>query len=632
MVFFCLNTNAQRNISTNHFTHAEKQKKELTERVFKHEKDRKNKIKKYLEVHSKADKIITQNGKALIIHDIINGLPIYKGLDNKGSAEATKTVELQPGGSLNLNLDGSGISVGVWDGGPIQPSHPEFQGQNGSSRINLNEFLTVDGDSNDDNHGTHVAGTIAALGIDTEAKGMAGGVTIESYNFLDDVTEILSAISNPANPMILSNHSYGIQATSVASNTWFFGAYTSDARLFDEILYTYPDYTLVTSAGNAGNFTNNDALFFGFDKLTADKNAKNSIVVANANPIIDPFSGNINLQISQSSSEGPTDDLRIKPDIAAPGNNIYSTTPNSSYGFLSGTSMAAPNVTGTIALLQQYYNQLNGSYMKSSTVKALLCHTAADDGLVLGPDPVFGWGLLDAKFAAETITKSMNDEAIIDERTLNNNSTYSFNFTTSTNTKLIATLCWTDVPANSVSGPSVLNNTTPRLINDLDIRLTKDGVTYFPWTLTLDPSLGILNEKADNIRDNIERIDIEIPEAGTYTLTISHKGNLQSFDPFESNPTQDYSLVVTGENLTLSDKNADFQNIVIAPNPAANYVEIYGIHGDFSYELYDMTGRIIKRQRLSSPKINLSSLDEGTYLLKLNVDGRSLTKKIIVAN
>jgi subtilisin family serine protease len=632
LILISLKTSAQRQISKEDFKALNQQQKELFASVQQYENERKNRINTYLKSHKEAKISKNLNGKLLIIHDIIDGSPVYKGLDNKGSAEATNTTDLQHGGSLNLNLDGSGISVGVWDGGPIQQSHPEFQDQNGVSRINIVESFTVDGNSDDDNHGTHVGGTIAALGLDDEAKGMASAVTIESYNYLDDVTEILPAISNSANPIILSNHSYGVQATSVGSSTWFFGAYTADARLFDEILYNYPEYTLVTSAGNAGNFNNNDALFFGLDKLTADKNAKNSLVVANANPILDPFTGDLSLQISDSSSEGPTDDLRIKPDLAAPGNNIYSTTPNGTYGFLSGTSMAAPNVTGTIALLQQYYKQLNGEYMKASTVKALLCHTALDDSNIIGPDPVFGWGLLDARFAAETITNSLNNNAIIDERTLTNNSNFSINFTVSSNTKLSATLCWTDVPGNSVSGATVLNNLSPKLVNDLDLRITKDGMTYFPWTLTFDPSLGVSNEKNDNIRDNIERIDINIPEAGNYTLSISHKGNLQTFNPFETNPTQDYSLIVTGDNLTLSDKNFDIQNIVVSPNPASDYVEVSGVHGEFTYELYDITGRVVKNQKLSNPKINLTHLEKGTYFLKLTIEGQSLTKKIIKAN
>ena len=89
------------------------------------------------------------------------------------------------------------------------------------------------------------------------------------------------------------------------------------------------------------------------------------------------------------------------------GVNLYSSSSASdaSYSSKTGTSMAAPNVAGTLLLLQQYYNELNGNFMKASTLKGLACHTA-DDASPTGPDAVYGWGLLNAKAAAETILEN----------------------------------------------------------------------------------------------------------------------------------------------------------------------------------------------------------------------------------
>ena len=124
------------------------------------------------------------------------------------------------------------------------------------------------------------------------------------------------------------------------------------------------------------------------------------MIVANAQDAnIDPSSGNLNsVNINSSSSQGPTDDLRIKPDITGNGTNVYSTYEDfdSHYASISGTSMASPNVMGSLLLLQQYYNEVNGSFMRAATLKGLALHTADDAGSN-GPDAVFGWGLMNSK-------------------------------------------------------------------------------------------------------------------------------------------------------------------------------------------------------------------------------------------
>ncbi len=191
-----------------------------------------------------------------------------------------------------------------------------------------------------------------------------------------------------------------------------------------------------------------------YDKLVGNKNSKNNLVVANAdNPLINPNGSGelLSMSINSGSSQGPSDDGRIKPDITADGTSVYSSisTSDTAYSTYNGTSMSAPNTTGTLLLLQQYYNQLNTKYMRAATLKGLACHTADESPSVPGPGPIFGWGLLNAKRAAETILGDTNNTALIVETSLSPGQTYTRTFNVSGTSQLSATLCWTDPPGTA---------------------------------------------------------------------------------------------------------------------------------------------------------------------------------------
>ncbi|RJX22064.1 MAG: hypothetical protein C4570_01785 [Ammonifex sp.] len=87
----------------------------------------------------------------------------------------------------------------------------------------------------------------------------------------------------------------------------------------------------------------------------------------------------------------------LKPDIAAPGVDVYSCLPGGSYDYWSGTSMAAPHVTGSVALLLQAQPWLSVEELRS-----LLKQTAADLGAP-GPDTRYGWGRINVKAAVDLL-------------------------------------------------------------------------------------------------------------------------------------------------------------------------------------------------------------------------------------
>ena len=517
---------------------------------------------------------IKKDGSIIALQGIDElGLPVYfTTYNNSIAAATTKTNKLYNGGGLGLNLSGSTIGNGkiaIWDGGAVLQTHIEL----------INRILIKDNTKTLSTHSTHVAGTIMATGISIVAKGMAFALPqLLSFDFGNDISEM----SANAASLLISNHSYGSVSgwsfnDEVTPNRWEFmgssndnedykfGYYNNSAREWDLICYNAPYYLPVKSAGNNRN-TNGPAVgapYFrynssgvmtsagnrpiglssnnGYDIISTYGNAKNILTVGAINPL--PFgpTSTSSIQISSFSSWGPTDDGRIKPDIVADGVNVTSTSDanNSAYTTYSGTSMSAPNVSGSLVLLQELYSQKNnGSFMRSATLKGLAIATANEAGSNPGPDYIYGWGLLNTENAANAILNK-GDKSIINESSLNQGTTQTINVIASGYGPLVATICWTDPEATPVSAALALNNTSPRLINDLDLRVAQNSTIYSPWVL--NPALpAAAATTGDNFRDNVEQVYIANAIPGkTYTITVSHKGNLQR-------GPQAFSLIVTG--------------------------------------------------------------------------------------
>ncbi|WP_109831219.1 S8 family serine peptidase [Reichenbachiella versicolor] len=475
----------------------------------------------------------TKDGAIIELHKVENGKPIYFKTDNANAAVSTRVNHLNSGGSLRLSLDGKNMTAHVWDGGVARPSHQEYDGPGGTDRFSIG-----DGSNTLNFHAAHVTGTIMASGVVPEARGMAPSSKVIGSDWNADLAEMASAASDG---MILSNHSYGYGTRDDFGNVvlpqHYFGGYIEESRDIDEIMFNAPYYLMVSSAGNDGedDTANEDPTGgFGFDKLTAYSTAKNNLVIASARDAVINADGSLDtVAISAFSSEGPTDDFRIKPDIAGNGQDVFSSYHafDSHYATISGTSMSSPNVTGSLLLLQEHHNNLNGTMMKAATLKGLALHTADDAG-VPGPDAVFGWGLLNTKKAAEAIS-GKGSNTIIRELFLSSGQTYSFTVKADadSSTPLMASISWTD---RAGEPNTIVNSTVPVLVNDLDIRVSKGGAKSFPYRLTG----ALTNSRSDNTVDPFERVDVD-NASGMYTVTISHKGSLEG-------GSQDYSIIITG--------------------------------------------------------------------------------------
>jgi len=486
------------------------------------------------------------------------------------------TNKVWTGGSLGFNLSGAADimtnKLNIWDEGVPRPTHVEFGGK----------VVEKDNASKTVDHSTHVAGIMFSKGLNPLAKGMAYGIKgASSYDWFDDESEMATAA---ANGLLVSNHSYGNIAGwdyNDDSTRWEFhgkwnekedykfGYYDDGAQAMDSIAYNAPNYLIVKSAGNthastgpkvgdtywrrdekgkwydAGKRPDSLSSNNAYETLPMDVNAKNILTVGAVQGIAASYSKKEDVIMTSFSSWGPTDDGRIKPDIVTDGQSVYSTTnsSDSSYGYSSGTSMASPGAAASLFLLQELSQQIvPNKFMRSATIKGLAIHTANEAGLFPGPDYKFGWGLLNIGEAATVLSNALtnkNNSSSVDlvyENVLEDKASYSVNVIASGNKPLKATLSWTDIKGTIETS---INDTTRRLVNDLDIKITKDAINYFPWKLNPkvpeDPA-----SKAINWVDNVEKVEIDSTLVGTsYTVTVNHKNNLVRGQ-------QAYSLIISG--------------------------------------------------------------------------------------
>jgi hypothetical protein len=481
--------------------------------------------------------------------------PVYVTTNNRIAAISTATLGLLPGGSTGYDLSGAGMIIGEWDGGAVRLTHQEFGGR----------AIQRDGATSISNHATHVAGTLMGSGVREDAMGMAPQATLWAHDWNSDNAEMADAASRG---LLVSNHSYGNLAgwangdwSNPGTTEWHwwgdvsiseqedykFGFYDGKTAAWDQIAASAPYYLIVKSAGNDRNnagavnhkvFINGewqsstevrprDGGQLGYDCLPTYSNAKNILTIGAVNDLPNGYAGPASVSISNFSSFGPTDDGRIKPDIVGNGVGLTSSTSagDDTYGSLSGTSMSGPNVAGSLILLQELYQRYNNRFMLSSTLRGLAIQTADEAGNTPGPDYRFGWGLLNSTRAADMIHDNGVFQFMEEKNLMQNEASSTEIFVNGTDSVKI-TLCWID-PAGSVSSPA-LNDRTPKLVNDLDIRLISNedtSIVFFPYLLNPDdPAAAAI--QADNFRDNVEQIDAGILPAGTYTIRITHKGNL----------------------------------------------------------------------------------------------------------
>jgi hypothetical protein len=404
--------------------------------------------------------------------------------DTRGrSLHRANSLDTQTGAGRNYT--GEGIGVMVRDDGRVGP-HIDFEGR-------LTNLTNVANQS----HGDGVAGIMAGAGnLIPSNRGMAAGsdVYVVNYqsNFLDNPT--LNLINDGSVQITNSSYSNGCN-----------DGYTSITRTVDQQTLDTPTLLHVFSAGNSNGSNCGYGAGTQWGNITGGhKQGKN--VIATANVFFDG-------SLVTSSSRGPAHDGRIKPDIAANGQNQISTNENNTYQTFGGTSGAAPGIAGISAQLYQAYGDLHGGdFPPSALIKATLLNTANEAGNV-GPDYKFGWGIVNALQAVKLIE---DGRYLSDEVSQGNTNTHTINVPSGTN-QVRFMVYWSDQAASPGADPA--------LVNDLDLVVTDPSSnTYEPWILDPTPDPVTLNNPATNGPDhlnNVEQVLINDPVAGNYELDIT---------------------------------------------------------------------------------------------------------------
>jgi len=177
----------------------------LNENILTFNSARERKVQDYLFFNTNQRREYTFDGTKYLLYDVIDGKPVYLATDNRLSAMAAKTNTLYPGGNLGLSLTGLGMKVGIWDGGYALKNHQEFM-LNSVSRVTTPD--TAAPIPTPDAHPTHVVGTVGAKGVSSSAKGMAYEVSLASYDWTNDESEVTNEAFNSG--LLVSNHSYGV--------------------------------------------------------------------------------------------------------------------------------------------------------------------------------------------------------------------------------------------------------------------------------------------------------------------------------------------------------------------------------------------------------------------------------------
>ena len=540
-------------------------------------------------------------------------------------------LEISPG------LNGSGEILAISDTG-IDDDHGDF---NGRIRAIYNQF-GPDNSYSDRNsgHGTHVTSTLLGDGAgESFTQGMVPAATFHFYQLEADSSGILARWGSLYD---MFSHSYQ-QSARIQTNSWgnvnLIGEYSSDSRSADSYIVDEPSFLVLFSAGDLGDD--------GYETITPPGTAKNVLTIGSSTT--GSYGSQSQGAVASTSSKGTTLDGRIKPDLVAPGVMICSARAEEAlfvegescsssthegteiplYMTLNGSSMSTAVAAGAATMVRQHLRETQSlAEPRSDLIRAILINGADDLGAPDIPNPMEGWGQVNV---SNSIFPNAADEQLDllydNSRELRPGHSFIYTIESDSSSKFDITLVW-----NDREGSAVANQSSPKLVNDLDLIATSpSGDVYYGNNFI--NGFSVKDGSSDDL-NNVERVRISFPESGTWSIEVGHAGGY----------LQDYAIVLTGDltetllpDLTVLSNS--LTTSVESPLQGDTFLieaqwknQAAGPTGDYSILIEDITDNsiIFEQEKTSLSGGSISSLSyphifttTGLHTIKMTLDSNS---------
>ena len=624
-------------------------------------------------------------------------VPLFYSIEETSANATSNVDELQAGTVSGVPaVTGNGIKITIFDAGRIQDTHEQFATSRAVNKeasteakhyhgTNVNSLLIGNG---------FATGNFTQSSVSypkANAKGILPQAVTDNYMF--GATTINGTVQNNYEKLAslpdlnISNHSYGINSgwnKPGTANTYYWygnydlnhqdtyaGAYGVQDYNFDKIVYSQPQQIIVKSTGNyygvgpnassvkyRYNTTTNAWVLFDANDEVPPANcsqgnnciyfgslAKNIITVGAVNQLTTPdlkYTQASDVVKGSFSSAGPRKDGAVKPDLTAVGvdmimANYITSNPSATnlYVVNYGTSYAAPIVTGIAGALTQIQRNISGNssfIFKADEMKALLTHTANEAGRP-GPDVWYGWGLVDAKKAAQVLVNRLNEDAYLEKNNLQSGIKFTKQVKASGSEPLKVSVSWVDPAiAYFTNDTDLQQNNSSRLVNDLDVRVIDEanGSVYFPWKLDIsNPNANAT--KGDNSVDNVEQIVIDNPTAnGLYRIEVTNKNPL--VNQVGNAATQDFALVATGtKKITMASADITKDEVKVFPTKTKDIINVNLQNNPERIALFDMNGKMIFESLINSrtQTLSLAQYPKGLYIVTVKTKSGLIAKKVI---